>query len=186
MPSPAHPHGFSLFELLFVLIIATTLVCLGLPALGDALARTQLSSGVNQWMTTLAHARGNAVSRSNNVVVCPAAGGNCVVSSHWHRGWIMFEDRNRNAEYDPDESLLLQGGHDDNLRVVSSSGRQRVRYRPDGTAEGTNLTLTLCGRRGVAYARTIVLNNAGRARSGRATPEQAAAACAAPSYHGGP
>lgn len=186
MPCSARSRGFSLMELLFVLIIVATLVCLSLPALGDALARTQLSGGVNQWMTTLANARGNAVSRGHNVVVCPAAAGSCVVSSHWHRGWIMFEDRNRNAEYDPDEPLLLQGGHDDSLRIVSNSGRQRVRYRPDGTAEGTNLTLTFCGRRGAAYARSIVLNNAGRARSGKPSPEQAAAACAAPSYHEGP
>lgn len=186
MPCSARPRGFSLIELLFVLIITTTLLCLGLPALGDVLARTQLNGGLNQWMTTLAQARSSAVSRGHNIVVCPAVGDSCVVSSHWHRGWIMFEDRNRDTERDPDEPLLLRGGVDDTLRVVSSNGRQRVRYRPDGTSEGSNLTLTLCGRRGPAYARTIVLSNAGRARGGTASPEQAAAACAAPTYHAGP
>jgi type IV fimbrial biogenesis protein FimT len=179
------PRGFSLIELLLVLIIIATSLCLGLPALSDALARVQLGNGLNQWMTTLAQARISAVNRGRNVVVCPAIGDRCALSPHWHQGWIMFEDANRNTELDTGEVVLQRGDVEQSLRVVSSNGRQRARFRPDGSSEGSNLTLTVCGERGPAHARTIVLSNGGRARSGTASPEQAAHACSAPHYRAG-
>ena len=59
---------------------------------------------------------------------------------------------------------------------MSTAGRTRVHYRPDGTSAGSNVTLTVCDRRGRDEATALVINNAGRVRSGKPT-ESAALAC---------
>ncbi|MEO5558428.1 MAG: hypothetical protein ABIO49_01785, partial [Dokdonella sp.] len=63
--------------------------------------------------------------------------------------------------------------------ILSTTGRLHVDYQPDGSAGGTNLTLTVCDRAaGAANASTLVVNQSGRIRRGAATAD-AAAACLA-------
>jgi type IV fimbrial biogenesis protein FimT len=170
-------YGTSFVELLAVLAIAAIALSASLPYFGGLRASMLLRSNVNEWMTTLSQARTTAVMQARNVVACPAAAGHCVDSVYWHHDWILFEDINRDGERGPAERLLLAGRGSDEVRIAGSTGRQRIRYLPDGSSEGSNLTLTFCDRRGPAQARSIVLNNAGRARTGKPTPAQAARAC---------
>ena len=52
------------------------------------------------------------------------------------------------------------------LRVVSTVGRQQLRYLPDGRSAGTNLTISICNKGGELLGKVIV-NNMGRPRSER-------------------
>lgn len=174
---PFLQRGATLLELLFTLGIVVAGLCAALPWFGDILAAAPLRSGVQQWMTTLATARSSAVSSGGVVIACPSVADRCRDTSWWQHGWIVFLDGNHNAQRDAAEPILLRGGALDGVQVASSSGRQRIRYQPDGSSGGSNVSLTFCDRRGPASARTIVINNAGRARSGRATAQQAQLAC---------
>jgi len=60
--------------------------------------------------------------------------------------------------------------------ILSTAGRVRVTYRPDGSSAGSNVSMTVCDQRGADQATSIVINNAGRVRNGVPTPA-AAAAC---------
>jgi type IV fimbrial biogenesis protein FimT len=60
------------------------------------------------------------------------------------------------------------------VAILSTAGRTRINYQPDGSSPGTNITLTVCDSRGADRATALIINNAGRVRSG--TPTAAAAA----------
>lgn len=174
---PPPQRGISLVELVMALTVAAVALSASLPLFTDLRAGMQLRASLNHWMSALAQARISAVERGRPVVACPAAGERCEATLFWHNGWILFEDTDQDGQRGNDEPLLLSTPPSSEVRIGSSSGRQRILYRPDGSSEGSNVTLTFCDRRGADKARTIVLSNAGRARSGSATPAQAALVC---------
>ncbi|TDR43181.1 type IV fimbrial biogenesis protein FimT [Tahibacter aquaticus] len=174
----AAQRGISLIELLSTLGLIGVGLAVALPWLGDFNAGAQLRGSTHQWMTTLATARSSAVSSAQVVVACPAQEDHCLRTPWWHQGWILFLDGDRNGERDAAEPILLRDTGQTGVQIAGSSGRPRIRYLPDGSSEGSNVTLTFCNRGGAASARTIVVNNAGRARTGSATAAQAATACA--------
>ena len=173
--------GVTLIELLIVLSIIAVLSAMAAPALGNLKqagasrsARSALSVAINQ-------ARISAAMRRQQVVVCPSADQNgCDHNLRWHNGWLVFLDGNRNGEHEPGEEIIaLNQAQPSGIAILGSSGRHRIRYQPDGTADGSNLTLTFCDGRGASEARSLVMNNSGRLRSGVPSANQAAAACAA-------
>jgi len=92
---------------------------------------------------------------------------------------MLFEDSDHDGQRSDEEPILLSTPADPYVRIATNEGRHRIRYRYDGSSEGSNATVTFCDRRGPRKARTLVINNAGRVRSGAASPTQAALTCAA-------
>lgn len=173
--------GVTLIELLIVISIMAVLSAVALPSLASLRqagasrsARSALSVAINQ-------ARITAAMRRQQVVVCPSADQEaCDRNLHWQHGWLVFIDANRNGEHDPAEEIVaLNQAQSPGIAILGSAGRHRVRYQPDGTSDGSNLTLTVCDGRGASEARSLILNNSGRLRGGVPSPSQAAAACAA-------
>jgi type IV fimbrial biogenesis protein FimT len=171
-------RGFNLIELAMVLSITMVALSVSLPLFGSVRAGVQQRTAINQWMSALASARIAAVERGRNIVACPANGDICAPTTFWQDGWIVFEDINRNAQRDAVEPIVLVTPPASDVRIVTTDGRRHIRYRKDGGSEGSNTTITFCDRRGAREARTLVVNNSGRVRSGAATPGQAAIACA--------
>ncbi len=173
-------HGFTLVELMFTIAIAAILCAVAMPSMSQLMQSSRTCSAHNALVAALNLARSEAVSRQGDVVVCPSTDqSHCDRSVLWQQGWIVFQDSNGNTVRDPDEALLNVAQAQTGIAIASTSGRRHVTYRYDGSATGSNLTLTLCDRRGAGDARTIVINNAGRVRDGIASASQAAAACAA-------
>ena len=119
--------------------------------------------------------------RGRQIVVCPSANQiDCAHDLRWHQGWINFIDNNHKGEHEVDEEVIgVAQAQPAGVAILSTSGRHRIRYQADGTSDGSNLTLTVCDRRGTASATSLVVSNSGRLRSGVPSQAQAAAACSA-------
>lgn len=180
-PSRRHAAGLSLIELLCVIAILAVLAGTALPAFGRLAEATRTRGARQTMMVSLNEARMLAVARQAHVVVCPSRDlRTCSAETHWEHGWIVFVDRDRDGSLgDADQLLSVAQAQPDGIAILSSAGRRSVGYRPDGSASGTNLTLTFCDRRGPAHASTLVVSNPGRIRSGTPTEAQAAGACGA-------
>jgi type IV fimbrial biogenesis protein FimT len=173
-------RGITLIELLMTLGLVSILLAIAAPAFGGLVQRDAAEASRNTLTSALGAARIEAVTRTANVVVCPSADQQyCDHSTEWQHGWIVFADANQDGDRDEGETLISAGAAEpEGVAITSTAGRTRVAYHPDGSSPGSNLTLTLCDRRGAELATSLVVNNAGRVRSGKPT-RAAAEACEA-------
>ena len=155
------------------------LMALAAPAYGRLIGSTRSGSANSELAASLNRARFEAASRRAHVVACPSEDqSHCDHTTQWHHGWIVFEDTDHNREHSSSEPVIsISQAQYPGVAMLSSAGRMRVDYQPDGSAGGTNLTLTTCDRAADASAATsLFINNAGRIRSAPAAPD-ASAAC---------
>ncbi len=168
--------GWTLIELLLVAALLGVLGALATPALNHALVRQRVIGAGNAFVGALHHARTLAIGSGARVLLCPSREGRlCADDTRWDRGWLLALDRDHDDV--PDAAPLLRGGSDAALRIVSTHGRIRLRFRPDGGAAGSNVTFTLCQAGRADTARLLVLSNSGRVRAA-AAGTAAAAICA--------
>ena len=183
MPQEAKAmRGFTLVELMMALAIVAVLATVALPAFGNLLGRTRQQVAVGDLLASLNQARGAAVSRGQHVIACPSIDHlTCLHTTQWHTGWLLFADLDHDGQRSDDEPVI--GGSQalqDGIGILGTVGRPRIDYQADGSASGTNITLTVCDRAaGAAQARTLVVSPSGRIRHGQATPEAAAGCIAA-------
>jgi type IV fimbrial biogenesis protein FimT len=179
MQYPVRDRGFTLIELLMAVAIMAVLAAIAAPAYGTLIGRTRSQAARSELDTVLNQARIGAVTRRVRVITCPSEDGeHCARTVQWHHGWLVFADRDHDGAHSAGEPLLSRGqAQPDGVAILSTNGRQHVDYRPDGSAAGTNLTLTICDRAGgPAHATALVINQAGRIRDG-VPGEAAVAAC---------
>jgi type IV fimbrial biogenesis protein FimT len=168
--------GFTLLELLIALTILGILLGIVIPGLKNAVARVQSTSVRSAITATLFDAQRNATVVGREIVVCPATETQCTGGQDWSRGWIAFIDHNSDGLRGPGEQIIrreteLPAG----VRLHGTNGRPRIVYQPNGGSAGTNITFTLCDRRGAKSAQALVLSNGARLRHERAKPAPAAA-----------
>jgi type IV fimbrial biogenesis protein FimT len=83
--------GFSLVELMVVIMIAAILMALGVPSFRYVTNSNRISSEVNGLLGDLQFARSEAIKEGVTVTVCPAQPGQtvCGNTSTWNQGWIV-------------------------------------------------------------------------------------------------
>lgn len=79
-------RGFTIIELMVVIVIAGVLLTLALPAFNDMLARRRLEGQANEFVTDLAYAKSEAVQRNRNVALFTGGGGTCYTIAMWTTG----------------------------------------------------------------------------------------------------
>lgn len=172
--SAHHPRikqhrGVTLLELMVTLTVALILLSIAVPAMNMLIMNNRMSTQVNDLLTTIQGARSFAITHQQRTVLCPSSDHSaCANSSAWQGGWIVFADRNANQQRDDDESLSrVNNTPAKTLTINSSSGRTRIVFQADGTAGGSNTTITLCDARGSDQARAIIIAMNGRPRVSR-------------------
>lgn len=173
---PARHRGFTLIELLMTLCLLGILLALGAPAYGGLAARTRGRSAADALQASLNEARTAAISRTVHVVACPSEDLlRCDRTTQWHHGWLLFADTDRDGERSENEPLLQAAqALPQGVAIVSTSGRPHVVFKPDGRADGSNITFTACDRSAEFDAAiSLIINMAGRVRAARASTEAA-------------
>ena len=156
--------GFTLIELILTLTVLAILISLAVPPLHDFQQRQRIVSVANELVAHINLARMNAVTRAEVTIVCPSSDGQrCSGGNRWEQGWIVFRDADRNGQVDHAAEILRVGAGMSGL-IMDSAGRTRIRYQPEGTAGGSNLTIKLCDRNKADHARAVIVSNPGRPR----------------------
>lgn len=156
--------GFTLVEQVATLAVAAILVAIAVPSMAHLVSRSATRSAENAFFTAAHLARSQAIMRNAHVLLCPSKDGQHCGHAHWQQGWIVAVDRNRDNQ--PDGAVLVHGKPDAaHVILLGSRGRPRVRFRADGAAAGTNITLLICPRHDDdGRVQTIVISNSGRIR----------------------
>jgi len=173
-------HGFTLAELIATVAVASILLALGVPAYVTLVATTRMTTEVNE-LLVLAHlARSEAIKRGVDAILCPSADGSaCLDDPFWHLGCILFVDANGNRSRDDDEPVLRhrEGDASAAIAIKSSAARRLIRYQPDGSAGGSNITITFCDVGNNAAPHALIISNVGRPRTSDSAPDGSALDC---------
>jgi type IV fimbrial biogenesis protein FimT len=158
-------QGFTALELIVTMAIITILLTMGVPAFETYGWNLRMKTAMDQLQTDLNLARGQAISQNSQTVICPANDGNdCSGQSVWQGGWIVFTDLNGDHHRQDSEPLHRHASAMAMLNINSSRSRSYLRFYPNGSAPGSNISILFCDKRGAAQAGTIKVSNSGRIR----------------------
>ncbi|MFT4872316.1 GspH/FimT family pseudopilin [Congregibacter sp.] len=167
--------GFTLIELMMVLILVAILLALSGPSFQASLQRNRLQTAVNSIATALSFARAEAVIRSEPVALCPTVDTASCSGSNWETGWLIFVDNGAGgggAESDGSlngsEELLRIGepaGQGVTVRTVNFPSPANIVFQDSGRVlQNISGTVTICDARGVNDARALIVEVSGQAR----------------------
>lgn len=161
----AAARGFTLLELMMVLVIAGVLLGVAVPGFGRAIERHHLIGAQHQLIASFHLARSLALQTRRPAIVCPSSNGQaCRGGGVWDNGWLVFVDANNNGQRDPQEAVQRYESLDgERLHVRSSASRPQAVFRSNGGSGASNLTLRVCAPGGRLLS-ALVLNNTGRLR----------------------
>jgi type IV fimbrial biogenesis protein FimT len=161
-------RGFSLIELLVVMVIAGVLFGIGVPNLQQYVVSSRLSGASNEFFTALNLARSEAVRRAAQVTLVTNGAAN---SRDWTSGWTMFVDTDRDGALSAGEEVLRVGPALDAPMTIFGSVAFGTSVSFDSTGRLTSAggTFVICHgtalvANGQARSRALILNSAGRAR----------------------
>lgn len=164
------PPGFTVLELMITVTVACILLLTGIPSLQKFSRQQKMKAAIGHLHNDLLTGRSEAVARALPGIACPGDPvGGCTGLHDWSGGWIVFADHNGDQQFQETEPLIRHGQGIENIRILASSGRPQIRFFPNGSAPGSNGSITFCGTGGPLEARKLVISNLGRIRRDTAT-----------------
>ncbi|MBX2886190.1 MAG: GspH/FimT family pseudopilin [Granulosicoccus sp.] len=113
--------GFTLLELLVVMAIVGIVGTIALPSFRTQIQNENASSGTRYFANSIGIARSSAIKLGTPVVMCASASGT-TCSGDWEDGWLVFQDDDRDDQFDSDESVLRRHvGENPNLSISVDS-----------------------------------------------------------------
>lgn len=165
--------GFTIIELLIAVLVAAILLALASPSFTTLTMNKRITTQANELVSSLALARSEALKRVERVTVCRSANGtSCAGSGGWHQGWIVFNDRDNDAQVDGGEPIIkaVSALPNGTTLLGTTDVRGYISYVASGHSKLTSGafqsgSLVLCDSRGPGeHTRVIAVNVTGRVR----------------------
>jgi type IV fimbrial biogenesis protein FimT len=116
MQPRATARGFTLIELMIVVLIAAILLAIGLPNMTDFIAEQRVRSTASDITSEIMFARAKAVEMSRRVIMEKLGAG-------WDQGWRIYVDVNNSGAYEAGTDIELKQFNGFGTGAASSSGR---------------------------------------------------------------
>lgn len=107
-------HGFTLFELLIVLVVTAILLGIGVPGFSAALEKIQTKTATYALLDAINSTRSLAVHRCSRAVLRAEDGG-------WHEGWELFIDSDHDGLLDEDETIVSKTGRLPGVKIEANT-----------------------------------------------------------------
>lgn len=168
-------RGFTLIELMMVLLILAVMLGVAGPSFQDSLQRNRMQSTVSEVATAISFARAEAVIRSEPVAMCPTIDTATCSGSSWETGWLLFVDNGvgtggaaSDGTINGSEELLRIGDPAPagvTIRSVNFPSTANLVFQDNGRVlQNISGTITICDARGVTSARGIIVEVSGQGR----------------------
>ncbi len=121
--------GFTLIEVLIVLVIVAILTMVGVPQLADFIADQRVRTVASDIAREIALARATAIEQSRRVYFEKTG-------AHWNNGWRIYTDLNNSGTYDAGEEIKFFDGFSASSRLYVCTNvadfATNIVFRPDG------------------------------------------------------
>ncbi|RUR33000.1 GspH/FimT family pseudopilin [Vreelandella nanhaiensis] len=154
--------GFTLLELLIVLILVGVLAVWGVPSFNALGERTAVTSEINRLQSALSLARSTAITHQKAITLCPANLDRTACTGDWSSE-LMIVSADKLRGINEHEVVRLFPA---TAVKVTKNGHDRIRYTPLGHATGFNSTFSICpaSTQDIVNGASLVLSTLGRAR----------------------
>ncbi len=138
MTHPTPQQGFTLLELMITVAIAAILLAIAIPSFQSTIARSQLTTKTNDFLTGLASARTEAIKNNTRAVMCASTNGTTCTGAPWTGGWLVFVDTDRDGALDAGEAITKVSQVTNDLSVegtatVNGAVATPIIFGSDGT-----------------------------------------------------
>lgn len=147
-------HGFSLIELIVVIVILGILLSMATLPFQEMIANQRLRTVTSDLTADLALARIEAIKRGTRVGITRT-------TTQWIGGWQVFDDADRDGVWDAGESVLVSRPALDNTVRVCSVGTNAdnsidvLSFGGDGRVRTYNAGAEKTGIRGITVSSTL-------------------------------
>ncbi|HGX91779.1 MAG TPA: prepilin-type N-terminal cleavage/methylation domain-containing protein [Candidatus Tenderia sp.] len=153
--------GFTLIELMIVLIIVAIIGGAGLPAMYRMTANNRIATQTNELLADINFARSEAIKQGKRISLC--RGITCQAGATWNDGWVVFEDLNDNNALDLNEPIFRVHDAIDNSIQINFNNGNVVAYNANGRLANGAGSFNLRDNDG--NGRNVIISPAGRART---------------------
>jgi type IV fimbrial biogenesis protein FimT len=156
-------NGFTLVELLVTMSILVVALAVGVPSFEGVANGSRLSTATGELSAAIQLARGEAVRRNRNVVLCRTENmTSCAAGTVWN-GWLIFVDTDADDQVDTGEELVRVATLSEGIGVRASpaiaSRNDRVTFLPNGVARAADERALLTATLGLCVSATRPADN---------------------------
>jgi type IV fimbrial biogenesis protein FimT len=137
--SARQARGFTLIELMIVLVIVAVILVIGVPSYNTLALRAKLKSYANEVVASAMTARSEAIKRNAPVRLCTSSNGTeCAGGGDWDQGWVVI---------DPNDTVVKYQQGLDGIKVFEVSSVHTMLFQPSGVSS-TTVRMTVCQQEG--------------------------------------
>jgi type IV fimbrial biogenesis protein FimT len=130
-------RGFSAVELMVTVALLAVVATLAVPALQTLLQNNRAAAIANDLVSAIRLARSEAVTRAQQVTLCPSTDGtSCANSTNWASGWLVRNAAGATVKAFPAITQTAAG-------TTLTGSRATLVFEPTGFLNGTNFTFNL-------------------------------------------